>query len=90
MRPSDWIAETKVIWGHLPLLARYAVGGAVLGAVGFLIHRIGLDGALPREMRYRPPSPQDASWHGERGYRHRQHGGAHHSPHRRSQDEWRR
>ena len=50
MRPSDWIVETKVIWGHLPVLARYAVGGVVLGAVGYLMHRIGLDGALPREM----------------------------------------
>ena len=48
MRPSDWITETKVIWGHLPLLARYAVGGAVLGAVGYLMHWIGLDGCQRR------------------------------------------
>ena len=27
MRPSDWFTETRVIWGHLPLLARYAVSG---------------------------------------------------------------
>ncbi len=90
MRSRDWINESRVIWGHLPLLARYAVGGVVLGAVGYLMHRVGLDGALPREMRYRPPMPQDTSWHGDQNYRHRQRGGLHHSSDRRTQDEWRR
>lgn len=87
MRRSDWIAETRVIWGHLPLLARYAVSGAVLGAVGYLMHRIGLDGTLPREMRQRPPTPQDTSWRGDPGYRSRQHGRNHHHSADRAHDE---
>ena len=89
MRPSNLFTETKAIWGHLPLLARYAVGGVVLGAVGYLMHRIGLDEALPRDMRYRPPHSQDLSWHRDHSYRHHQHGNGYHS-HRRTKDEWRR
>ena len=84
MSRSNWIAETRVIWGHLPLLARYAVSGAVLGAVGYLMHRIGLDGALPREMRYPPPTPHDTAWHTRQHARDRyqQHGRTHDGRHR--------
>lgn len=82
MRPSDWFTETRVIWGHLPLLARYAVSGAVLGAVGYLMHRIGLDGALPREMRYPPPTSHDSAWRQHARDRYQQHGRPHDGRHR--------
>ena len=84
MSRSNWIAETRVIWGHLPLLARYAVSGAVLGAVGYLMHRIGLDEAVPREMRYRPPTSEGTAWHTRQHARDRyqQHGRTHDGRHR--------
>lgn len=90
MPPSQAFSEFKIVWGSLPPLARYTIGGAVIGAVGYLLQQVGPYGALPREMRYRSPSPQDTSWHAGHGYRDRQHAkGSYQSPER-AHDEWRR
>ena len=91
MRPSETISEIKLVWGYLPPLVKYTISGAVLGAVGYLLHQIGPYGALPRGMQYRPPSPQDASWQdGDPRYRPRQQGRKRYPSAERTHEEWRR
>lgn len=84
MRPSEIITEVGAAWNALPPFARFTIGGASVGAVGYLMRASGLGQlmASTAHQPYRHPSYHDwqgTDWHG--GGHH--HGHYQHHSHRR-------
>ena len=80
MRPSEIITEAGAVWNALPPFARYTIGGAGLGAVGYLARASGIGQlmASTAHQPYRHPSWHD--WQGTDDW----HGGGHHHGHHHS------